>query len=211
MASSNLRASLLFGVAGLASLGFGMVAAAVSRGKTTRMDRRAKRLVHQVRGAGARGSTLQRAALSTTPLGKWWAYVPPALSTAARLYQRGRRQAALTIAGTAVATALAPAVLERLVEHRFPPPERHEPSKQSFPSGHALQTSAMALGTTYVLSREGELAPVAALPATLGSLAAGAGRLLLDRHWLSDVIGGYLAGVALGATCAGFYELTADG
>jgi membrane-associated phospholipid phosphatase len=43
----------------------------------------------------------------------------------------------------------------------------------------------------------------------LASIAAGAGRLLLDRHWTSDVIGGYCAGIALGATGAGLYELSA--
>ena len=46
------------------------------------------------------------------------------------------------------------------------------------------------------------LAPLGLLP-----LATGAGRLVLDRHWTSDVLGGYCAGVALGATCAGVYEL----
>jgi undecaprenyl-diphosphatase len=93
------------------------------------------------------------------------------------------------------------------MRRRSPPPERHEPSKQSYPSGHALQTSAMALTTGYVLLREG-LAPRWSLaPLGLASLAAGAGRLLLDRHWTSDVLGGYLAGVALGASCAGVYEL----
>jgi membrane-associated phospholipid phosphatase len=48
-------------------------------------------------------------------------------------------------------------------------------------------------------------------PAGLASLAAGASRLLLNRHWTSDVIGGYCAGIALGATCAGMYELSQHG
>lgn len=40
------------------------------------------------------------------------------------------------------------------------------------------------------------------------ALATGLSRLILDRHWASDVIGGYCAGIALGATRAGIYELS---
>ena len=39
------------------------------------------------------------------------------------------------------------------------------------------------------------------------SLGASVSKLLLARHWTSDVVGGYLAGIAWGATCAGCYEL----
>jgi undecaprenyl-diphosphatase len=102
---------------------------------------------------------------------------------------------------------LLPLVLDRVMKRRAPPPERHEPSKASYPSGHALQTSAVAVATSYVLLREGVAPRWSVAPLGLASLAAGAGRLLLDRHWTSDVAGGYLAGVSLGATCAGIYEL----
>jgi len=207
MASANVRVTLWLGLAACAAAGFGALAAAVARGKTTQIDARAKRFVHGLRDDGIRGEVLRRAALSTKPLGKWWAYLPPSLANARRLLAAGRRNAALTIAGSSVVTALAPLVLERVVARRMPPPERHEPSKQSYPSGHALQTSAVAITTSYVLAREGGGRGWASAPLLLGSLAAGAGRLVLDRHWLSDVIGGYLAGVALGATSAACYEL----
>jgi undecaprenyl-diphosphatase len=207
MTPAKVRATLWFGLAACAAGGFGLLAAAVARGKTSELDERAKRFVHRLRDEDARGEALHRAALSTTPLGKWWAYVPASLATARRLLAAGRRSAGLTIGVGAVATAFAPMVFERLVARRLPPPERHEDSKQSFPSGHALQSSAMALTTSYVLAREGEVRSWAAGPATLASVAAGAGRLLLDRHWLSDVVGGYLAGIAVGASAAGCYEL----
>jgi undecaprenyl-diphosphatase len=195
----------LFGTAALAAVGFAITSVAVARGKTSAWDRRAKRRVHGARVVG--GSALHVAALSATPLGKWWGHIPPSLITANRLYHRGRATAAVTVAATSVAAALLPKLLDRLLPHRFPPFERHEPSKHSYPSGHALQTSALALANGYVLRREG-IGPAWAIgPLSLGSIVAGLGRLLLDRHWTSDVIGGYFAGIALGATSAGCYEL----
>jgi undecaprenyl-diphosphatase len=203
MPSSKLPAIALFSTAALAALGFAAFTRAVARGTTVHLDLRAKRVSH-----GARHHGLVLAAHATTPLGKWWGYVPPALMTAAKLRKAGRRAAALTLASTSLVAALLPVVLDRVTARRLPPPERYERSKQSYPSGHALQTSALALTTTYVMHREklgspGWLAPLGPL-----SLAAGLSRLLLDRHWASDVLGGYCAGIALGAASSGLYELS---
>jgi membrane-associated phospholipid phosphatase len=207
MGDSKLLSRLLFGTAALSTLGFGLISLAVARGKTSRFDKRAKRRVHVLRIGSTHPKALRNVALGTTPLGKWWGYVPPALATANRLQRRGRTAAARTVAVTAVSAALLSLLLDKLMRRRSPPPERHEPSKQSYPSGHALQASAVAVATSYVLLREGLAPRWSVAPLGLASLAAGAGRLLLDRHWTSDVLGGYFAGVALGTTCAGVYEL----
>ncbi|HEU5074482.1 MAG TPA: phosphatase PAP2 family protein [Polyangiaceae bacterium] len=197
---------LLFGTATAAALAYVALSRAVARGKTERLDRGAKRAVHRARGNG-RGNGLVVAARSATPLGKWWGHLPPTLLTAGRLLKEGRRAAAVTIAGTSVTAAVLPLLLDRISARRLPPPERGEP-KQSYPSGHALQSSALALTTTYVMRRERLASP--AWLASLGplSLAAGLSRLLLDRHWASDVLGGYCAGIALGAGTSGLYELS---
>jgi membrane-associated phospholipid phosphatase len=209
--NSKASTHLLFGVAALGVLGFAVTSAAVARGLTTKLDRRAKRRVDAARDDhGGRGSTLRTAALATTPLGKWWGYVPPSLLTSLRLLRQGRTAGAVTIAATAGVAALLPRVLDRAMQRRRPPFERREPWKQSYPSGHALQTSAMALTTGYVLYREGVGPRWTSAPLGIASFLAGAGRLLLDRHWSSDVIGGYFAGIALGAASAGLYELAAQ-
>lgn len=183
-------------------LGYVALTRAVARRKTERLDRGVKGAVHRARTSG-----LVVAARATTPLGKWWGNVPAAFLTAAKLLKAERRAAALTIAGTSVAAALLPLLLDRISTRRLPPPERAEP-KQSYPSGHALQSSALALTTTYVMRRE-QLASPGWL-SSLGplSLVAGLSRLLLDRHWASDVLAGYCAGIALGAGSAGLYELS---
>jgi undecaprenyl-diphosphatase len=206
METIRLRPGMLFGVATLATAGFVVLARAVAQGKTARFDRRAKRGVHAARSGDGRERALALASRSTTPLGKWWAHVPAAFTTARKLRADGRDAAAFTIAGTSVVAALLPVVLDRITARRLPPPERHQPNKQSYPSGHALQTSAMAIATGYVLHRE-EVATSAWLPLGSLSLATGLGRLLLDRHWTSDLLGGYFAGVALGAASCGCYEL----
>ena len=210
MLDSKLASRLLFGTAAFAALSFAAVTAAVLSGKTRRFDERAKRRVHGARVDFGHARALRNAALGTTPLGKWWAYLPPSLATARRLQQQGKSAAAVAVAGAAVAAALMPPLLSRLMPRRLSPPERPKLSTHSYPSGHALKTSAVAVTTSYVLLREGLVPGWSVAPFGLASLAAGAGRLLLDRHWTSDVIGGYFAGIALGATCAGVYELAAN-
>jgi undecaprenyl-diphosphatase len=208
MQQIRLSPGLLFATAAVAAAGFVALTRAVAAGKTARWDRRAKRAVHAMREPAAATRALTAASHSTTPLGKWWGHVPAALFAARKLARDERHAAALTIAGTSLAAAVLPLVLDRVTSRRSPPPERHEPEKQSYPSGHALQSSAMALATGYVLHREQLAAP--GWLASLGplSLATGLARLILDRHWTSDVIAGYCAGIALGATSTGLYELS---
>jgi undecaprenyl-diphosphatase len=208
MIDHKLASRLLFGTAALAALGFVALTRAVVHGKTERFDRRAKRRVHGAR-VDVGGPALRRAALTTTPLGKWWGYLPPALATARRLQGKGRSAAALTVAGVSVAAALMPPLLKRVLPPRLSPPERGRLSHHCYPSGHALQTSAVALATSYVLTREGLASRWSLAPFGLTSLAAGVSRLVLDRHWTSDVIGGYCAGIALAAAGVGLYETAA--
>ncbi|MDF3064439.1 MAG: hypothetical protein K0R38_40 [Polyangiaceae bacterium] len=207
MQDRPLAAKLLFGAAALTALAFGALTVAVGRGKTKRWDSRAKRLSHEAVGSGEGARAARFAANAATPIGKWWGYLPASLGVSLRLLRAGRSTAALTIAGSAVGAALLPPLLDRSLAHRSPPPERRGPRVQSYPSSHALQTSAVALTTGYVLWRE-KLAPSGAfVPLTAASALAGLSRFVLDRHWTSDLLGGYLAGVAFGAACAGGYEL----
>ncbi len=208
MLDTKLATRLLFGTAALAALGFSALSVAVARGKTSRFDARAKRRVQSSRGGGGKALALRAVAKTTTPLGKWWGYLPASLATAGRLLRSGRTAGAITVASSAVGAALLPPLLERALGDRLAPPERGDGASHSYPSGHALQSSAVALATGYVLWREGMSSKSKLSPLGVASLAAGAGRLLLDRHWTTDVVGGYFAGIAWGAACAGAYELS---
>lgn len=132
-------------------------------------------------------------------------YLPAAAKASRDLAKAGRPEAAATIAGTAVLAALVPLVLDHVLPRRLPPWERKEPSKHSYPSGHALQTAALAVAGSYVVYRE-RIGLRWAGALGFGSMAAGLGRLLLDRHWTSDVIGGYFMGTTLGALTSAAYE-----
>ena len=60
---------------------------------------------------------------------------------------------------------------------------------------------------SWVLAREAIAPAVVLMPAAVAaSLISGLGRLILDRHWPTDSLAGYSAGLALAATCAAAYE-----
>ncbi|HUQ01930.1 MAG TPA: phosphatase PAP2 family protein [Kofleriaceae bacterium] len=119
----------------------------------------------------------------------------------------------MTIAGVAISAAGLGPILDRVHAHRTPPPgkARKEPDAQTFPSGHALETTAVALAAAWIVARE-RLAPVAVVVPVAAALAlvSGLGRLVLDRHWVTDSAAGYLGGLALGALTAGAYEVARD-
>lgn len=209
------RAVALGAVAGAAAAGFAALAAAVARRDTARVD-------HQVRKATAAdpdGDTAQ-AADSLKYVGKWYTYVPAAAAaSAAVLLARGgdgdgrngrsRRvgAGALMLTGT-VCTALNPA-FDHLLPQPPAPPGHSSPNKPVFPSGHAFGPGAVSLAAAYVLSREG-IAPAAiAFPAALAvPVVTAGGRMLVQKHWASDVAGGLLGGIAVAALCLSAYEAT---
>ncbi len=212
--SDALRnAAVLGAVAAGAAAGFGVLAAAVARRGTAQVDE-----VVREHTAAPRGSTVRRAAAAAAPIGKWWTYIPAALAASGYLLathdadnERGSRSrmlgaGAVLLAGT-VATALNP-TFDHVLPQPPAPPGHPSPRKPVFPSGHAFGPSAIALSAAYVLAREGLARPGVALPAAaMLPLATAGGRVLEEKHWASDVLGGYLGGVALAAACAAAYEL----
>ncbi|HEU0036849.1 MAG TPA: phosphatase PAP2 family protein [Kofleriaceae bacterium] len=175
--------------------------------KTTDEDRRARREAMKLASPRAK-----RLAEATGHIGKWYTLVPAALAGASVLAWRRRPAAAATVATTALAATAAHRILDRVHHHREPPPgkQRIKPHAQSYPSGHAIETTSSMIAASWVLVRE-RIAPAwAVVPvAVLASTISGLGRLILDRHWSTDSAGGYLAGIALGSAAAGAYELVA--
>jgi membrane-associated phospholipid phosphatase len=82
-----------------------------------------------------------------------------------------------------------------------------QPERPGFPSGHTSAGTAMALALGYGLIREGIAPRVGLAVAITSPLLVGVSRIFLDRHWASDVVGGWIVGTALaGAVCV-LYEL----
>jgi len=197
-----LPAALLGGGVG-AVIGFAVLARKVRRHRTRHLDATVRKAIPR------RHRRMTRlAAESITPLGKWYGQMPVAALVTAAAWRSGGPRAAIPIASVSAAAASLAWLLEQAMRPRTPPPGRHSPTEPSFPSGHALQTSAVAWAAAYVLTREGATSLSRAVPVALVVPAvSGLAKLWLDRHWYTDVMGGYLLGAALAASSATAYEL----
>ena len=215
-ARARERATVLFGVSAVAGVAFAAMAAASATRKTVRTDNR----LHAKMRRTVKGSAREKARTAASPMdkvGKWWAYTPVALASAAvvlttspsmRRGRRGRRIGAVTLLMVPAVARAASKSLDRWL----PQPRvgrRHRPTGHPvFPSGHALGVSAVAFTTGYVAVREGLARPrVVAPAAALAPVVVGLGRLVREKHLASDTLGGWLAGTAIAALHAGAYEV----
>ncbi|HWJ81767.1 MAG TPA: diacylglycerol kinase family protein [Nocardioides sp.] len=116
------------------------------------------------------------------------------------LVLRGHRRAAVLTAGVMVATYGATQGLKHLVDRDRPvwQDAARFLDTHSFPSGHASQSAALgglAVLLAIMLIRKAALRRVVYVAAVLVTLAACLDRVLLGRHFPSDVVGGVLLGV----------------
>ncbi|MCB0895405.1 MAG: YegS/Rv2252/BmrU family lipid kinase [Nocardioides sp.] len=118
------------------------------------------------------------------------------------LLLRGYRRAAVFSAGVVAAALVAYPILKGLIGRDRPPWQNPAQlaQTQSFPSGHA--TSVAALGGVLIVLvaifvRRANARRAAYAGIVLVVLLVGADRVLLGRHYPSDVIGGYLLGTGL--------------
>ena len=195
----------LIGAGVVTTAGLLVLSRRVNRRETSRLDGNARKLFPKRR----RRSTRTAAEL-IQPLGKWYGQMPLAAAFAALVWRARGPRAAIPIAAASAASASLAWLLEQTMKPRKPPPGRHSPSEPAFPSGHAMQTSAAALVIAHVLIREGAHSGVVIPVALALPLASGLAKLYLDKHWLTDVLGGYLAGAAVGTSAAAAYELARE-
>lgn len=204
------RALLFLALGVAASASFALLARAVARRDTAKIDRE----VHE-RTAVDDDEPVRRTAEKAAPLGKWKAYLPAAVAAgsilaAKRLRERATPQRALLAAAVPVAAAALAASLNEpfddLLEQPPAPPGRPV-DHPVFPSGHAFGTAAVALATAYVFTREDAAPKRVVLPVAVAlPVASAAGRMIEEKHWLSDVIGGFVAATAVASFAIAAYE-----
>lgn len=196
------RPEAALAAAGLAATtAFAVLAAKSVRPRTIFEDLRLRRLFPSY------GRRTRKVAFQFGNLGKEWAVIPTAGAVAAYLLNEDRKAGATAVlSATAMGTA-ASHIFDVTMPQKTPPPGRRAPFDPHFPSGHALHSATFLAIAAWVLGREG-IADRRALTVGAGALAASLGvdRLIQDRHWTTDVVGGWLAAIGIASFTAAAYE-----
>ena len=169
---------------------------AVKRDSTTAINRAVRKRIHP-----RRSPALRSVANGISYLADPHAY-PFVAAALGLLINRTRRQGGL---GPIAASfgALAVDNGTRLFVHQHRPPKagrHHGRNRYGYPSGHTTAATAIAIASAGEISdqlshRERMMLWTAV---TAISISVGWSRLYLDEHWIDDVFGGWMAGIALG-------------
>ncbi|HSK27350.1 MAG TPA: phosphatase PAP2 family protein [Jiangellales bacterium] len=148
------------------------------------------------RWVGERPALVDAATILTDVLAPWPLRVV-ALVVAVSLAVRGQRRAAVWVVAVLVAGAVTSGGLKLLVSRARPTLDDPllDETGYAWPSGHALAGALVAaLLVTLAPPRVRRcLLPVA----VVGAVAVGLSRVVLGVHWASDVVSGWLLGVAV--------------
>jgi undecaprenyl-diphosphatase len=134
---------------------------------------------------GPTGMTIIAAAITALMVWRWRSRTPLVLMLIAVT-----GSLLLTVVGKNVVGRVRPPQSEAV------PPYEHSPS---FPSGHALNSTVIAGLVAYLLLRrlESQLARVVTVVLAAGwAVAIGLSRVFLGHHWLTDVMFGWVVGLA---------------
>lgn len=124
------------------------------------------------------------------------------------LFWREHRRVAAALALAPVATVIASVSIKHLL-HRVRPGgaiRLHELT-YAFPSGHATASTAVLVTLSYLLWRERRMPGWGSVTVGItGPLLIGFSRIYLDVHWATDVLGGWMLGLAIAGLSMALYE-----
>jgi undecaprenyl-diphosphatase len=183
----------------------GGIGVAVKRDSTTAINRSVRRRIHPRRSAPLR-SVAKAVSYLAGP------HTHPFAAAALGLLINRKEGRGGFGPGAASLGALVLDNVTRVFVHQRRPPKagrHHGRNRYAYPSGHVTAATAIAIASATEIA--GQLSPrerrllwtaVAAL-----SISVGWSRLYLDEHWIDDVVGGWMAGVAIGLGSASLMQL----
>ena len=116
-----------------------------------------------------------------------------------------RGHAAAAVVAAPVASALV-AISAKLLTTRARPPGGMDHISWSFPSGHTATSTAVLFTIAFVMMREKVLSGrVGLVAAGAGAILIGVSRVYRDAHWATDVVGGWMSGLAVAGLSIALY------
>jgi undecaprenyl-diphosphatase len=182
----------------------------VAHGHTRELDHQFRRRLRR-----ARKPALSRAAKLATRMGEPPAQISFAALTALALQKgpqsqrrahdghRARTLVSLSPLFASVLAVMAHRSVKLLYKRRRPPGALLRGTLEpSFPSGHSTVAAATFGTVAYVLAHDRIARPGTASALLTVPLCVGLSRVYLDRHWVTDIAGGWLIGTGISASIA---------
>jgi len=208
LSEHSRRRQLLLGVLALGCLGlawaFAKIASELLEGELLGIDRNVQHWMALHRAAPA-----MAVCHVVTLLGAKEVLAPLAALVGWRLF-RGTKTLFVLLAFSALAAGEFVAILKRSFHVMRPAGGLAANLGFSFPSGHATGSAAVATLFAWIAIRQHAHPRIVVPVCVLIPLVVGFSRIYLDMHWTSDVLGGWVIGVAFGAGCCAVYEAIGD-
>jgi len=172
---------------------FGAIARAIRDQNTNTLDEIATPALH-----GMASPALDAVMRGATFIGSNVVLVPAYVVATVTLLLLGRRRDALFLVVVGAGSLLLNGAMKLFFQRPRPQvPWAHVLPDFSFPSGHSMISLAFFLALAIVVwhARGGRWGVAATALALAGSLLIGVSRVYLGDHYLTDVVGGYLAAV----------------
>jgi undecaprenyl-diphosphatase len=130
-------------------------------------------------------------------IGSQGVLVPVAIAACVLLVLRRHTAIAVVVAASTAGSIVLSNVVKLIVGRPRPAlPHLAHVTSSSFPSGHATQSAAILLALALAAAALGAPRALAFAVAAAGALAIGTSRVLLGVHYPSDVIAGWVLGLA---------------
>ena len=170
----------------------GTIAESIRNQEALALDTVATPLLH-----GLASPQLDLVMQTATFIGSTGAVVPLTAAVAVLLLTRRRRRDAFFLVVAVIGSILLNAAMKVFFQRPRPQlPWAHVLPDYSFPSGHTMTSLVLFLAVALLIwqARGRALGSVAVALAVLGAMVVGMSRIYLGYHYLTDVVGGLLAG-----------------